>query len=90
MSSATDETLLEFPCDFPIKMMGRDQPAFRTAARALVEQHVGQVEDDAIRTVLSKNGRFLSITITVRAESREQLDDIYRALSAHEEVLVAL
>ena len=90
MTKVRDETLLDFPCDFPIKMMGRDQPEFRAAARALVEQHAGQVEDDAIRTALSKNGTFLSITITITAHSRQQLDDIYRALSAHDEVLVAL
>jgi len=81
---------MEFPCDFPIKMMGRDRRAFHEAARTVVEQHAGPVADDAIRTAASRNGRFVSITITIRAESREQLDAIYMDLTAHDEVLVAL
>ncbi len=90
MSETRDERLLEFPCDFPIKMMGRDQPGFRQAAVALIEQHTGAVQSDAIRTALSRKGNFLSITITITAESQQQLDDIYRDLSDHEDILVAL
>ena len=90
MSDAMDEKLLEFPCDFPIKIMGRDQPQFREAAVALIEQHAGEIPDDAIRTNLSREGNFLSLTIMIKAESQQQLDDIYRALSKHDEILVAL
>ncbi len=86
----TDETLLEFPCEFPIKIMGRDTPTFGETARLLVEKHVGPIDDAAIRQALSRNGSFVSITITVNAQSREQLDNIYRDVSAHEEVLIAL
>ena len=85
-----DDAIMEFPCDFPIKMMGRDRREFHEAARAVVEQHAGPVDDEAIRTAASRNGRFVSITITIRAESREQLDAIYMDLTAHDEVLVAL
>ncbi len=90
MSDAIDEKLLEFPCDFPIKIMGRDQPQFREAAVALIEQHAGEIPDDAIRTNLSREGNFLSLTIMIKAENQQQLDDIYRALSKHDEILVAL
>ena len=90
MSDAMDEKLLEFPCDFPIKIMGRDQPQFREAAVALIEQHAGGIPDDAIRTVISREGNFLSITITIKAKSQQQLDDIYRDLSERDEILVAL
>lgn len=90
MSNVKDEKLLAFPCDFPIKMMGRDQPEFRKAAVALVEQHAGEIPDDAIRTALSSKGNFLSITITIRAKDQQQLDDIYRDLTKHDEILVAL
>ena len=90
MSEARDEKLLNFPCDFPIKMMGRDQSEFREAAVALVEQHAGEIPDDAIRTASSRNGNFLSITITIKAKNQEQLDDIYRDLAEHDEILVAL
>jgi len=90
MVQAKDETLLAFPCDFPIKMMGRDEPGFREAAVSLVEQHAGAISDDAIRTAMSRKGNFLSITITIKAKNQKQLDDIYRDLSKNEEVLVAL
>lgn len=90
MTESKDETLLEFPSDFPIKMMGRDQPGFRDAAIALVEQHAGRIQDDAIRTMPSRNGNFLSITITIKVQNQQQLDDIYRDLSEHDEILVAL
>ncbi len=90
MAQAKDEKLLSFPCDFPIKMMGRDEPGFREAAVALVEQHAGAISDDAIRTAMSRKGNFLSITITINAKNQKQLDDIYRDLSKNEEILVAL
>ncbi|MGI9224208.1 MAG: YbeD family protein [Woeseiaceae bacterium] len=85
-----DETLLEFPCSFPIKMMGRDTPEFRQMVRELVERHTGPVDDAAIHNSLSRNGRFVSVTITVSARSQQQLDDIYRDVSAHDDVLMAL
>ena len=85
-----DDTLLEFPVDFPIKMMGRDTPEFRETVRELVEKHTGPLADDAIQSSLSRNGRFVSVTITVTAQSREQLDNIYREVTAHETVLMAL
>ena len=86
----SEETLLTFPCDFPIKMMGRDTPAFHTTARSLVENHTGPLADEAIKSSLSRNGRFVSITVTVNAQSQQQLDDIYRDVSSHEDVLMAL
>ncbi len=85
-----DETLLEFPCDFPIKMMGRDTPEFRELARELIEEYTGPLDNNAIQSTLSRNGRFVSITATINARSQQQLDDIYHAISAHEDVLMAL
>lgn len=86
----SEQSGLEFPCDFPIKMMGRDTPEFRATARALVEGHAGAVADSAVQAAVSRNGRFVSITVTITATSREQLDDIYRDVSSHDDVLVAL
>ncbi len=84
------ESLLEFPCEFPIKIMGRHDPEFREAALFVVEKYAGKVADGAIRTSMSTNGNFVSITVTITATSQRQLDDIYRDLTAHEQVLVAL
>ena len=90
MSDDVKETLLEFPCEFPIKIMGRDGDSFRQAAIELVETHAGKVPEESISTSLSRKGNFLSITVTIKAESQEQLDNIYQALTEHEEILVAL
>jgi len=86
----SEESVMEFPCSFPIKLMGRETDEFRQTARELVEKHTGPLEDDAIESSLSRNGRFVSVTVTVIAESREQLDNIYRDATAHDDVIMAL
>lgn len=86
----SEESAIEFPCSFPIKMMGRDTPEFRATARALIENNVGPVDEDAIRFNLSGKGNFVSVTVTVTATSQQQLDDIYSDVSAHQDVLMAL
>jgi len=86
----SDESVMTFPCSFPIKLMGRQTSEFHRTARALVERHAGPLDDEAIQSSLSRNGRFVSVTITVVAESRQQLDDIYRDATAHDDVLMAL
>ncbi len=71
-------------------MMGRADAAFSDTAVGLVERHVGKVAADAIETSASRNGNFLSVTVTIDAKSQEQLDSIYNDLSNHEDILVAL
>jgi len=71
-------------------MMGRADEAFNDTAVGLVERHVGKVAADAIQTSASRNGNFLSVTVTIDAKSQEQLDSIYNDLSNHEDILVAL
>lgn len=90
MDDDNANSLLEFPCEFPIKMMGHDSEAFHAAARAIIEQHAGVIDDDAIRLAASRNGRFVSMTVTIQAESQQQLDAIYVDLTANDEILVAL
>ena len=86
----TEESAIEFPCEFPIKMMGRDTPEFRSTARALVEKHAGKVANDAVRQAQSRKGNFVSITVTITATSQQQLDAIYQDVTDHEDVLMAL
>ena len=71
-------------------MMGRADEAFNDTAVGLVERHVGKVAADAIQTSASRNGNFLSVTVTIDAKSQEQLDSIYNDLSNHEDILIAL
>lgn len=86
----SEESAIQFPCSFPIKMMGRDTQEFRDTARGLVEKHAGVVADEAVKTALSRNGNFVSVTVTIIATSQEQLDNIYRDATAHDDVLMAL
>ena len=86
----TEDSAIEFPCEFPIKMMGRNSPEFRATARALVEKHAGPVNDNAVQASLSRNERFVSVTVTITATSQQQLDDIYQDVTDHDDVLMAL
>ncbi len=85
-----DETLLEFPCDFPIKVMGRAEPGFEAIVVELISRHAPDLLETAINSRSSSGGKWVSITITLRAESKAQLDAIYRDLTAHEKVVMAL
>lgn len=84
------DTLLEFPCQFPIKAMGRADGDFEALVVSLVRKHAPDLGEAAIKTRDSQGGKFLSVTVTVTATSRDQLDNIYRELTACEHVLMAL
>ena len=88
--SNEQESPLEFPVDFPVKAMGRAGEDFDATVVELVRRHAPGLHEDAVRVRASEGGRYISVTVTVRAESREQLDNIYRELTAHEQVLMAL
>ncbi len=85
-----EDSLLEFPCRFPIKVMGRAEPLFETEIVALVRELAPDLADVDVSRRLSQAGNYVSLTLTVTALSREQLDDIYRRLTAHNNVLMAL
>jgi uncharacterized protein len=84
------DTLFNFPCDFPLKVMGRGNDDFRSLVLGIVQKHVGAVAPDKIEERPSKDGTYLSLTCTFTAQSREQLDALYRELTSCERVLVVL
>jgi len=86
--SDADQSLLTFPCDMPIKVFGRNEPAFRDAVLAVVRAHYG--DEYRVAEQLSKQNSYLSLTISVRAESREQIDAVFRELVASEQILMVL
>jgi uncharacterized protein len=88
--SETEETLLEFPCDYLLKVMGRAEPGFDSLVVELVRKHVPDLRESAVSTRPSKGGKWISVTVTLRAESKSQLDAIYLDLTAHEKVVMAL
>lgn len=84
------DTLLQFPCDFPIKVMGRRTDDFRSLVMGIVQKHAGVIEPANIEERPSKDGSYLSLTCTFSAQSREQLDALYRELTSCERVLIVL
>ena len=83
-------TLQEFPSDFPIKVMGRRDSDLRALTQGIIERHAGPQPESSIRTRTSADGNFLALTYLVHATSQEQLDAIYRELTACKSVLMAL
>ncbi len=89
-SAGEDETLLEFPCEFPIKAMGRASLQLEAAVLEIMNRHVPDLGEGAINFRESGKGNYISITVTVQARSRAQLDAIYMDLTACELVLFAI
>ncbi|GMQ88366.1 MAG: YbeD family protein [Gammaproteobacteria bacterium] len=84
------DSLLEFPCDFPIKVMGRSDSGFEARALAIVCSHVHDFDAANMRSAVSRKGNYISVTFDLRATSQEQLDELYRELTACEEVSMVL
>ena len=85
-----EESLITYPSDFPIKIMGAMQDAFASTMVELVQRHDPDFHAGKMELRPSSKGTYLSLTVTVRATSREQLDNLYRALSSHPMVKVVL
>jgi len=83
-------SLLTFPCDFTIKVFGKDDETFETTVLGIIRAHVAEVPQQAIQSRLSENGKYKALSVTIQATSKEQLDAIYQALSASPDVLMAL
>lgn len=84
------DTLFEFPCEFPLKVMGRRSNEFRSLVVGIVQKHAGKIDAGNIEERFSKNGKYLSVTCTFTARSKAQLDALYRELTSCEKVLVVL
>jgi putative lipoic acid-binding regulatory protein len=85
-----EESLIKFPCQFPIKAMGKNTPDFDVIVIEIVRQHTGDIKKSRVKKRLSKGERFSSVTVTIEATSRKQLDAIYQGLTDCPEVLMAL
>lgn len=86
----TNAVEIEFPCVFPIKAMGYADATFESRVVDIVRHHAPDVAEDTVQRRPSVGGKYLSITVTIEAQSRGQLDAIYQDLTACEQVLVAL
>jgi putative lipoic acid-binding regulatory protein len=92
LSAAFDrlERLLEFPVDFPLKIMGRRVDDFAQQITDLVVEHAPDFDPSTVELRVSSKGSFLSVTVVVRVQSRPQLETLYRALATHPLVSIVL
>ena len=73
-----NETLIEFPCKFPIKAMGRGEDGFEALVTSIILAHADKVIDEPVKINPSSSGKFISVTVTIEAHSKAQLDKIYQ------------
>ncbi len=90
MADPVEDSLLQFPCDFPIKIMGKRVDGYAQAVLEIVQRHAPGFDGRTVEMRASKQGSYLSLTCTVHATSRAQLDALYRELTAHPLVKVVL
>ncbi len=90
VDSTRRQSPLTFPCEFPIKAMGNRSDDFQALIVNIVRMHAPTVDATLARSTPSHNGRFQSVTVTIQASSREQLDAIYHDLVKHDRVIMAL
>lgn len=84
------ESPLTYPCDFPIKVMGRREAGFAQSVMEIVLKHAPDFQPATMEMRPSRQGKYISLTVTVQAQSREQLDALYRELCDHPAVVMVL
>ena len=85
-----EETLLEFPCEFPIKIMGLTRDDFAQTMLEIVRRHASDFDGATMEMRSSSGAKYLSLTCTINAKSKAQLDELYRELSKHNMVKIVL
>lgn len=85
-----EASLIEYPCDFPIKVLGHTRAGFAQAVLEVVHRHAPDFDGAAMEMRASKRGKYLSVTCVIHATSREQLDALYRELCDHPMVVMVL
>ena len=85
-----EKSLIEYPSIFPIKVMGKDAPEFLPAMAHIAKQFDPVFDEQTIEKRPSQNGKYMGLTLSINATSREQLDELYRTLSTHPLVSIVL
>lgn len=81
---AFDKAELKFPCEFPISIMGMNVPEYKNAIFAILKKHVPEVTESSLKTAYSANKKYCSLKTRFTAQSREQMDELYKELTANE------
>ncbi len=84
------DSVIEYPLEFPIKVMGLNRPDFLPAMLAVFRKHAPDLDESTVVARASREAKYLSLTISINATSRQQLDALYSELSDHPMVTMAL
>ena len=90
MNSNNNETFFEFPCVFPLKVMGLSNENFESEIVTITRKHISDWADATVQSKPSKNGKYTAVTLTFTAQSKTQLDDLYREINTHPNVKMVL
>lgn len=85
-----EESLLSFPCELPVKVLGRNEAAFRETVWSIVRAHYANIGEDRVTEQQSRQSSYLSLTFVVHAQSREQVDALYRDLTDSDDIMLVL
>ncbi len=85
-----EESLIEFPCEFAVKVMGASLPEFHTFIYAIATKHDPEFDKDETTQNVSKTGKYVSLTLNIHAKNKAQLDALYQEFTDSEQVLWAL
>jgi len=84
------ESTLTFPCEFPVKAMGKSGENFDVKVVSIIRQHVDDIKEGAVTTNTSKGGKYTSVTVKITATSKQQLDKIYQRLNDDSDIVMTL
>lgn len=90
MTDNLTQSAFEFPCSFPLKVFGEVADDFEDIVLSIVSRHVEQLEAGTVSSRKSSGGKYLCVTVTIDAQSQDQLDNLYMELGDHERVLMLL
>jgi uncharacterized protein len=90
MSQQTEELVIDFPCTFPLKVMGLNTDNYPGFVLEVAKKHINGIDESCLKTRLSKNEKYIAVTLTFLAHNREQIDNVYLELNASDRTKMAI
>lgn len=90
MDQQTEELLMKFPCTFPLKVMGLNSDDYPGFVLSIAQKYINGLDDSCLKTRLSKNEKYIAVTVTFLAQNKQQIDNIYLELNASERTKMAI
>ncbi len=90
MNQVIEELLMEFPCTFPLKVMGLNTDNYPDYVLSVAQKHINGIDECCVKTRLSKSEKYIAVTVTFLAQSKEQIDNVYLELNASDRTKMAI